>query len=612
MPRFRLPAAVLALAAGAAFWLWLATGVDPGRLDLPSCLRIEDRGGALLRFFPDARGERHIRAQGREIPPIVRRAFMAAEDERFLTHGGVDGPAVLRALLSNAAAGRVVSGASTITQQLVRLAYPRPRTLGRKALEAVRALRVERRLSKEDILVLYLNRVPMGNQLVGVQAAAGFYFGKSCAGLDAAEAALLAALPKAPGALNPRGPNRRRLRERRDWVLGRMRRLGWLDEASYRAAMAVEPAVRPRDFPLEAPHLTDDLMAAAAGEGRTGTIRATVDLKLQKRVEETLLSHRERLAHRGASQAAAVVLDARAVDVLALAGSLEYSPAAYGFNNGAAALRSPGSALKPFLYALALDTGWTAATVIEDTERRWRLPAGEYLPANFNRAAYGPVALRDALGNSLNLAAVNLLNAVGGTDFYAALKNLGLINRPEHGPGYYGLGLVVGNPEVSLVQLAAAYAALARGGLFRPPAFEVDAARPPDRRIFLPASAYIVSSILADPSARAVSFGGYLPMNAVPGVALKTGTSTGYRDGWIVGYTPEYVVGVWAGNFDGSPTWNMSGASLVAPILHEILAGLYRLGDPPPFERPPDVVEATVCAASGIFSFIFARSGSRL
>jgi penicillin-binding protein 1C len=287
-------------------------------------------------------------------------------------------------------------------------------------------------------------------------------------------------------------------------------------------------------------------------------------------------------------------------EVLALVGSLEYSSRDQGFNNGATALRSPGSTLKPFLYALALDSGFTAAGTLEDMGRKYRFPHGEYLPQNFNRESYGPVSLREALGNSLNLSAVNLLNRIGYGTFYQSLAEISLINYPDKGPDYYGLGMVVGNPEVSLVQLVSGYASLANRGFHRPAKFILEEGETEGRRIFSPQAAYIISRILSDPAARSIAFAGSLAMNSLPGTALKTGTSTRYRDCWTLGYTPEYTVGVWVGNFEGQPTWNMTGTSAAAPIFADIIRKLYPLGDPPLFEAPENVLTAGVCSYSGM------------
>jgi penicillin-binding protein 1C len=518
-----------------------------------------DREGRLLRLAPEPNGRRLLKLPEGPLPPLVAAAFVAAEDQRFFRHGGVDAQAVGRALMANLAAGRIVSGASTITQQLARLTRPAPRTYYHKTLEMLRAVRLELALEKTEILRYYLNRAPLSHNLMGVETGALGYFGKPAARLGASQAAMLAALVKAPSALNPYGPRRERLLGRRNWVLARMAHLGFLspEECSQAQAepLGVQTATgRPGPvFPFEAPHLVEMVLSGLNRQAMPadGVIRTSIDLSLQRQAEAVVRSQQARLKPGRASQAAAVIVDNRGGEILALVGSFAYEKHSLGFNNGATARRSPGSALKPFLYALALDEGLTPAMLLEDIERRYRIPRGEFIPANFDRFPHGPVSFREALGNSLNLSAVHLLELVGPASYYDTLYRLGLINRPERGPGHYGLGLVVGNPEVSLLQLAAAYAALANGGRYQPLRWRAGEERPPPEPLFSPQAAYIVTDILADPLARARSFGGSQAMNPSPRPALKTGTSTRYRDCWAVAYTPAYTVGVWVGNFDG-------------------------------------------------------------
>lgn len=598
--------AVLTLAgflAAGVLHLERLSRVDPVGLDPRAGPLVLDRQGRILFLGPGPGGSRLVKLPPGPLPQLVAAAFMAAEDQRFREHPGIDPVAVLRAALSNLSAGRVVSGASTITQQLARLTCPGPRTWSRKAVEMLRSLRIEAALSKEEILRRYLDRVPQGNNLTGVETAALAYFGRPAARLSPAEAAVLASLAKAPGRLNPLGRNRQRLLARRDWVLGRMAALGLISEQEMHASRK-EPlflaglADKRGGFPFRAQHLVNLVLAGKGQE--TGVVRTTLDLDRQRQVEQILFSHAGRLRAGGARQAAAVILDNRGPEVLALAGSLHYGPQDGGYNNGAAAWRSPGSALKPFLYALALDRGFTAASVLEDMERRYRIPGGEFHPANFDRVAHGPVSFREALGNSLNLAAVRLLNLVGQEQYYETLARLGLINRPDCGPEHYGLGLVVGNPEVSLLQLAGAYACLANRGVYRTPRLLLDQPPGEEVTVFSEEAAFIVNDILADSLARSRVFGGSPAMNPAFPLALKTGTSTRYRDCWVVAYSLRYTLAVWVGNFDGRPTARQSGATAAAPIMAEMAAALFAAAPPEPFPRPQGVARARVCSFSGL------------
>jgi penicillin-binding protein 1C len=565
-----------------------------------------DREGQILRLTPGPQGRRMVQLPEGKIPPLVAQAFIATEDQRFWEHPGVDATAVLRAAGQNLAAGHIVSGASTLTMQLSRLAYPGPRTYHRKIVEMLRSLRIERSFSKKDILRAYLDRVPLGGTLVGVEAAALAYFDKPAAELTSAEAALLAALAKAPTALRPRGPRADRLVARQRWVLERMAHLGYLSPEDLVVALKEPLVFRGAGrgvpiLPFRAPHFVQVVLSrgknSTPGRGRLIT---TLDLALQQRVEAAVHSHRLQLLRAGASQAAVVVVDNRTLEVLALVGSQHYGHRDRGFNNGAMALRSPGSSLKPFLYAQALDQGFSSASVMEDVERRYRTPRGEFIPANFDRSSHGPVSFREALGNSLNLSAVFLLNKVGPQSYYDTLMKLNLINHPERGPEHYGLGLVVGNPEVTLLQMAAAYASLANGGVYRPLRFNPGEPLDPGIQVFSPQAAYIVSDILSDPLARGRIFGGSQAMNPIYHVALKTGTSTRYRDCWCTGYTPEYTMAVWVGNFNGQPTAWLSGSTAAAPILADLVREVFAGSPPRNFPRPEGIVSRTVCAFSGL------------
>ena len=247
-----------------------------------------------------------------------------------------------------------------------------------------------------------------------------------------------------------------------------------------------------------------------------------------------------------------------------------------------------------------MDQGFTPASVLEDVERRYRTPRGEFIPANFDRVAHGPISFREALGNSLNLSAVHLLNLVGTETYYDTLAGLRLINRPQFTPEHYGLGLVVGNPEVSLIQLAAAYACLANGGELAPLRFTLDAPQEDGNPVFSPQAAFIISDILSDPMARVRIFGGASAMNPPYRMAIKTGTSTHYRDLWTVAYTREYTLAVWVGNFDGRPTADLSGAGAAAPIVADLAEALFAGSPQPGFKKPPGVANAEVCAFSGL------------
>ncbi|MBI5205843.1 MAG: penicillin-binding protein 1C [Nitrospirae bacterium] len=559
-----------------------------------------DRNGEILRFIPDENGQRHIWLSGKDIPDIVKNAFIAAEDERFYNHNGVDFKAVIRALRDNLREGRIVSGASTISQQVVRLIYPHERTYKDKIIEIFRSGRLEENLSKDGILEQYLNRVPMGNNIVGINLASIVYFNKSIADLSVAEAAVLASLPKAPGQLNPYGKSRGKLLKRKNWVLSRMLEQGYLTEEEFKKSMGCEIVFNEKtSFPNKAQHLVDLLIAR--GTGLFGKHYTTLDSNLQKEVEKLLNSHKTRLASRGASQAAAIIVHNPTMEVLVSVGSFSYSEKDSGYNNGTIAFRSAGSTIKPLLYAQALEQGYTVSSLLEDVLRRYWTPFGSYSPDNFDRKEYGPVTMRVALGNSLNISAIRMVEAIEIEPVYQLLQRVNLINNQRNGAEHYGLGLVIGNAEVSLEQLVSVYAMFANEGVYRPLRYLKDDGTDNNAdNIFSRETAYIISDILSDPSARMLIFGSVHDMNFPFKISLKTGTSTKYRDGWIIGYTPEYTVGVWIGNFDGAPTTKLSGSTGAAPIFKDIIYLLHGNAYLSSYARPENVTETEVCGISGM------------
>jgi len=574
-------------------------GFPPEDFSFPDSCTFLDRNGEVLRYLPDEEGRYHLWIDSKEIPDIVKKTFIAAEDRRFYSHQGVDLMAILRALKDNLSQGRIVSGASTITQQVIRLLYPRKKTYRDKIVEMSRSGRLERILSKEEILEQYLNRVPMGNNIVGIELASRVYLGKGASDLSVAEAALLAALPKAPGRLNPFKGNKERLFHRKDWVLTRMAEEGYLSEKELKEALEYKILLHKKTaFPMKAPHCVDLLMAR--GEASPGIHVTTLDLALQREVEKILISHRPRLASRGVKQAAAIVLHNPTMEVLALSGSFSYSPRNKGFNNGVIARRSAGSTIKPLIYGMALERGYTVSSLLEDTLRKYWTPFGDFSPDNFDRKEYGPVTLRVALGNSLNLSAVKMMEVLDRETAYQWMERMNLITDSKKGADYYGLGLVIGNAEVSLEQLVSAYAMLANGGTYRPPRYFVEKEMSAGDPIFSKEVAYIISDILSDPAARMITFGNFSDASFPFKVSLKTGTSTRYRDGWTVGYTPEYTVGVWIGNFEGTPTNQMSGAAGAASIFKDIIYLLHENAYPSILPRPETVVTAEVCGISGM------------
>lgn len=625
--------AALALAAGGAFALlalfylvpWflpLPPGLEEGRH--PVGLLLSDREDRPLRRLLDGELRADEPAGFEEFPERLVEATLAAEDSRFFSHGGVDPIAVARALRDSIRRGRLVSGASTITQQTVKLHSPaRRRDLRAKLAEAFAARRLEISSDKRTILAAYLNRLPYGNQFTGARAAARGYFGKPLGDLSLAECALLAGLPNRPSTLDPwRNPEGARRRQR--WVLGRMAEEGYVGGAELAAALREEPRLLPgHRGAFHAPHFTELLLAResrAIEEARAqgaARLRTTLDLPLQHFVEQAVAAELARLAQEAGEaddiQAAVVVVENRSGEVLALSGSRAFFGSAAGQINGTWRPRSAGSTLKPFTYALALGEGATAATVLPDTPVEYITPTGAYQPVNFDRRFRGPVSMRHALANSLNVPAVRLLEQIGGAARLHAclvedLRFTGL--APD--PAEYGLGLTLGNAEVRLLELANGYAALARLGLWRPLRFlrpQDDESDRPDRvdpskeegfvRVFDEGAAWLVADILSDQRARIAAYGPGSPLDLPFRAAAKTGTSTDFRDSWTLGYTPDYTVGVWVGRFDNRPLRQISGAMGAAPIFHQVMRRLHRDREPRWYDPLPDAARLSVDRHSG-------------
>ena len=570
---------------------------DPTRLErgFSDSIRIVDSRGQLLREVVNRDGARAEWRDLAEISPLLVTATLAVEDARFHAHRGIDLVGLGRAGWDNLRSARVVSGASTITMQLSRLLRPHRRSMLGKLGEMVDARRIERAVGKEVILEQYLNRAPYGAGAIGVEAASKRYFGKSNQHLSLAEAALLAGLPNAPTRLNPlRHLSAAQRRQRK--VLDRMLATGVISAAEHDQGIAEPLHLRQRPSPLLAMHFTDYILA----QGGHGEVRTTLTRGLQQAVEGAVGEHVKALALGGMTNAAVVVLDNERCQIRAMVGSVDYWDDEHGAVNGAMAPRQPGSTLKPFTYALAFEEGYTPASVVADIETRYGDVDGEqFAPQNFSKRFSGPVMMGDALGRSLNVPAIRVANLVGADKLLARLRRLGFdsLNKPA---SFYGLGLTLGNGEVTLVELAQAYAALARGGMSCT-ASGHEGERP-SARVFSEKVAYLITDVLSDERLRIAAFG---PANALllgfP-VAVKTGTSTNWRDSWAVGYTSRYTVAVWSGDFAGRSMNHLAGATGAGPLFHNIMAlvvGHGRDHEPTAPRAPAGVVAVNVCALSG-------------
>ncbi len=581
--------------------------------------------GTPLRQMLSADGQRVASLVSLEdIPYDLIHATLAAEDRRYFSHGGVDLAAIARATWDNLMARRVVSGASTITQQLAKISAggPRPRRLWTKVIEALQARRLEMTWSKDRILTEYLNRVGYGNLLTGCASAAQGYLDKPLHDLSPAECAFLASLPQAPSRLNP-FKNFKAAQTRQKFVLDGMVERGWLT-AEKRLLASEEKIVLQRfNGGFEAPHAIElacgtglqpvcgtGILPAETQAGKmpalhTGSkpvpqvVRTTILPNLQMRVESIIARRLATLRDRHVTQAAAVVIENKTGRVLALAGSRDFFSNEGGQINGAWAPHSAGSAVKPFTYLLALQRGFTPASIIPDLPIEFSTPGGIYRPENYDHRHYGPVTLRAALGASLNIPAVRVLKQIGGEKaLYDTLQNLGITSLTEP-PDHYGLGLTIGNAPMRLLELTNAYACLARLGEYKPWILLADAPEAANRRVFPREVCYQIADILGDNQARVPTFGPWSVIRLPFKVAVKTGTSRNYRDNWTLGYSPEFTVGVWAGNFDHTPMENVSGVTGAGPIFRDIFLRLRESSGTSWFDAPAGIVHAKIDPRTG-------------
>lgn len=523
-------------------------------------------------------------------------AMVVAEDKRYFEHSGVDFFALVRALGYTLAPNRPRSGASTITQQTVKLTFGRPWGAWSKPLEVLRAMSLEQQMSKAEILEQYVNRLPYADNVVGIARAAESYFGKTPAQLTLAEGALLAGLPQAPTRYDPRRDLDAAL-ERRSVVLRRMHRLGVIDATQLRDALDAPIRVQPESRPWRAARFADRVLGAYRhGDIRADasrTVRSTLDLEIQESTERILRAAVERELDRGVTNGAAIVVDNKTGEVRAYVGAAR-SDGPGGAMDLLEAGRQPGSTLKPFVYELFFERGGTAASVLADVIAPMRGGEGETFEArDYDGRERGPVRARAALSASLNLAALDAARRVGAERIVDRLRALGL--RDVSDAREYGAAIALGGLDVRPIDLARAYVTLAREGSriglrFTPAPVELEG-----REVLDPEAARLTIDILRDPAARRDGFGRDLTDLARGDFALKTGTSSGFRDAWAAAFTDELTVVVWIGDPEGRPLDGVSGFAGAAPIAARILGAARSEGE---FARAGFVVEP-VCPLSG-------------
>jgi penicillin-binding protein 1C len=610
---------------------------------------IYDRNGKQLwEIFGQGRRQR---VEFADIPESVKQATIAVEDDDFYSNPGFDVSSNIRAVGQFFQRGRVVSGASTITQQLVRNVvfdpeYRAERSARRKIEEIALATVLTQRMSKDEILELYLNTIYYGNLAYGIEAASQTYFGKPASQLELNEAALLAGLPQLPAVIDPLNPDpaiQAQVLDRQYLVLDLMVEEGYITEAEAAAAKAAPLNYVSPEVPLEAPHFTlyavEQLEELLLELGKPPEFLADGGLKVytsvdlewqdiaQRAVENTVNELRD--AH-NLTNSAAVIIHPPSGEILAMVGSVDYNNEAIdGQVNVALALRQPGSTLKPFTYAATMEQGWTPATIIWDTETAFPIQgAPDYVPANYDRRFHGPLRIRDALANSYNVPAVKALSYVSPEYLISLLKRMGTESIHDE-PGYYGAGLALtlGGGDITLLELTSNYATLSRGGVYVPTQVILCVIDKNDNIIYQyedrciqnnrgaltnqtrseyvrgtpvldPRIAFIISDILSDNAARTPAMGSNSPLNTGSLLtSVKTGTTDSFRDNWTVGFTHDIAVGVWSGNSNNDPMVDISGLAGAAPTWNAIISEIYRRFPMPPsvLLPPPGVSQRQIC-----------------
>lgn len=578
-------------------------------------LIITDRNGLILREVLSEEGGYCQWLDLNNISPVLIQAALAAEDRHFFLHAGINPISIIRALFQNISRLTIVSGASTITQQLIRNIYPRKRNVFSKLLEAWMALRLEKTLTKEEILTQYLNRICYGNQAYGIQAAAQLYFDKPASDLSISEAAFLAGLPRSPAHLNPYR-NKEKAVERQKQILHQMHRLGYIKKHELLNAIERPLKITSEKQKFRAPHFCDFILQQVSrrDSSRISMIQTSLDYHLQEKIEALVENHIDSLKKKSITNAAVIVLDNRNKEILSMIGSRDFFDYDHdGQVNGALALRQPGSTLKPFTYALALERGKTAASLLDDAEVQFSTPKGNYHPENYDKRYHGQVRLREALACSYNVPAVSLLKEIGPDVLYQKLKQMEFESLDQT-PNHYGIGLTLGNGEVSLLELVRAYSTLAGKGNYskeksilkimehgNEKVIQYQIVNSP-KRLFSPETVYIITDILSDNNARIPAFGYDSPLNLPFPCAVKTGTSKDFRDNWTVGFTPKYTVGVWVGNFDGKAMQKVSGISGCGPLFRDIMLLMENKKPSLSFMKPETIINSKVCPVSGYLS----------
>lgn len=582
-----------------------------GKINYRLSTHVYDRNGKIL--YEIYRDENRTPIKLKDLPSYVIHSTIVIEDKDFYKHNGVNVfGGILRALKENIFNKGNIQGGSTITQQLVKTALLTPeRTISRKIKEIILALWTEKVYTKDKILEMYLNQVSYGGSAYGIEEAAKTYFGKSAKHLSLSEAALLAGLPQAPSIYSPYN-NPELAIKRRNEVIEAMYKQGYIDKNSKFKAQSSKLEVLPPKNKILAPHFVfytkgklEDYFGTKIVEEGGLKVTTTLDLEIQKEAEKILKEELEKIKYLNVNNGAILITRPSTGEILAMVGSVDYFMSPWGAFNVTTALRQPGSSIKPLLYSLALQKGYTSATIIDDVPTMFQIPGSSpYRPVNYDGKFHGKVPLRYALANSYNIPAVKVIEKIGVENFIDYARKLGIStweNRSQ-----YGLSLALGGGEVKMIDMAEAFGVLANLGYKVPLTYYLKIEdsngeilkeiNPFKTKEVDSGIAYIISDILSDNQARIWAFG---PNSAleIPGfkVAVKTGTTDNKKDNWTIGYTPDFLVAVWVGNNDGTPMnpYLTSGVTGAAPIWNRVMSYLLKnyVGKNNWYEKPDNVVE---------------------
>lgn len=552
---------------------------------------VYDRNGQLMRCFisSDQYWRQPVKLDG--ISTLLVKSVLACEDRWFYYHPGVNVVSLISAAIDNIKAGKIVRGGSTITMQIARMTEPKPRTIKSKIVEIFRAFQLEFHFSKGELLEIYFNNAPYGGNIEGIGAASYFYFGKPPGQLTPAQAAMLTALPNSPTVLCP-GKNIRNCYSARDRVLDVMLGRNIISEQQYREARLEKIDSIKTKTPFYAPHLCRDI--AIENPDRCEII-STIDLSIQNVCAGILKKYEYQLKSKNISNAAVVVIDNKSSEILALVGSLDFfDNKNHGQINGALACRSPGSALKPFAYALAMEKG-----IVSPNMYLADLPVyySGYSPQNYDGSYRGVVSVSDALRLSLNVPAVNVCAETGLNSFFELLKKGG-ISTLKGKYFDYGLPLVLGSCDIKLIELTNLYSVFANGGIYKPYKLIKNDSMQKYDTLFSTPVCYIIAEILAELTRPEFPSSWEFSAN-IPKIAWKTGTSYGRKDAWSIGFNPQYAIGVWAGNFSAEPSPELVGAETAAPILFDIFTSISSKIEGGWFTQPDNIGIRDVCSVSG-------------